>query len=628
MLDLMRRKAQSPYLQATVLAIILVFIFWGVGNQGGNAPNSVATVNGTSIDYRDYEKAYNQAIDQYRQQFGGSMPESLLKTLNVKEQVLGKLIDRVLILQEADKIGIHISDEEVRNAIQKIPSFQVNGVFSVNTYKDILAASRMTVGDFESSIRSDLLSRKVIDALSKFGIAPEYDLQARFNYENSAVKLAYVKFDAERYKADVKVTDEELQGYFDKHKTDYQSAEQRKLKYLSFLTSDAQKEEPTDEEIRAYYDQNMAAFTVPEKRRARHILIKTAVGDSDKEKAAKRQLAEEILAKARKGEDFAKLATAYSEDSTASAGGDLGYFERGRMVKSFDDAVFAMNKGDISDVVETPFGFHIIKLEDVTPARVKPLEEVRPLIIARLQQEKGQNQAIAAANAAYEQIMLAGSLEKYAESSGSTLQETGFFEKKNPPQGIVADPAFLNAAFSLGKGELSSLVEMSEGYAIIYVSDIKPPEVPALETVKDKVQKDYIDAKAREIAAQKAADMLAAVRGGKKFDAMAAEYGVKIEESAYFSRQNPYGTDLPTAVVQEGIKLSSVLPYPEKEISEGDASYVFRFAEKKETDPAVFSEKSEQYEEQLKDENTNALMAAWLNSLREKAEIEKNEKLM
>ncbi|MEJ2688504.1 MAG: SurA N-terminal domain-containing protein [Deltaproteobacteria bacterium] len=628
MLDLMRRKAQSPTLQATVVIIILVFIFWGVGNQSGNGPNSVLTVNGTQISYQQYEKAYNQMMDQYRQKFGGQIPDALLKTLNIKEQVIQQLIDRTLVLQEADNLGIHVSDQEVRNYIEKIPSFQVNGVFNVNSYRQILGASRLTVADFEGSVRSDLLAKKVISALSQFGIVPEFDLQSRFDYENAERNLEFVKFTADAFKKKVVVSDQELQKFYDEHKRDYQTEEQRKLEYLTFLEANEKDIEVSDQEVKDYYQKNQDLYTVPEKRRARHILFKVAPDASEKDKEAKRKRAEEVLAQAKAGDDFAGLATIYSEDSSASKGGDLGFFSKGQMVKPFANAVFSMKPGEISDIVETQFGFHIIKLEEIKPASVKPLAEVKSSIVAKLKAEKSKSMAFTDANAAYEQIIMAGSLDKFAKDSHMPLQETGFIEKSAPPKGVVSDPAFLKAAFSLGKGELSSLVELPQGYAIIYVADIKAPETPPLAKVREKVVKDFVEAKAREMAAVKAGEMLAAVKAGKDFAGTAKEYGVEVQQSAYFSRLNQYNTNLPPAMVEGGLKLSAAAPYPADIVTQGDASFVYRFLEVKDIDKDAFAAQRKQYEERLKVENTNALVSGWLESVRQKAEITRNEKLL
>lgn len=628
MLDLLRRKAQSPTLQATIVIIILVFVFWGVGNKGGNGPNTVLTVNDTPISYQEYQKAYNQMMDEYRKKFGGEIPDALLKSLNIKEQVVQQLVDRTLILQEAENLGIHVSDQEIREAIEKISSFQVNGVFNVNTYREILNSSRLTVANFEAGIRNDLLAHKVLVALSGFGLAPEFDLQARFNYENEEMKLEYASFQADAFRKDVTISDEELQKFYDEHKSDYQKEEQRKLKYLTFLATDTKGIEVSDEEVQAYYQQNQIFYSVPEKRRARHILFKIKSGESEKDQEATRKRAEQVLEQARAGDDFAGLATIYSEDSSAASGGDLGFFSRGRMVKPFEDAVFSMKPGEISDIVETKFGYHIIKLEEIVPASVKPLEEVKSSIVARLKAEKARNNAIAAANAAYEQIIMAGSLAKFAEQSGITLQQTQFFGKSSPPKGLVSDPAFLNAAFSLGKGELSSLVEVPDGYAILYVDDIKAPEASPLAEVKEKVEKDFIEARAREMAAVKAGEMLAALKKGKDFAKTAKEYGVEVKKSANFSRLNRYGTNLPPSIVEVGLNLSAAAPYPDEIVTEGDTSFVFRFLETKGIDEKAFAAQRQQYEERIKTENTNALVSAWLDSLRQKAEITRNEQLL
>lgn len=628
MLAALRRQAQSPILQATIVIIILVFIFWGVGNQGGNGRNAALTVNGTQISYAQYQKAYNRMMDDYRKQFGGQIPNALLKKLNIKEQVIRQLINRTLILQEADNLGIHVSNQELREDIEKIPAFQVDGVFDVDAYRQVLSESRMTVADFEDGVRSDLLAKKVVAALSKFGVASAFNLQARFNYANAEKKLEYAKFTAAAFKKKVAVSDKALQQFYDEHKSDYQKAEQRKLEYLTFLAK-AKGIKVSDEEVKNYYQQHLTQYTVPEKRRARHILFKVAPDASASQKEAIRKQAEKVLAQAKAGDDFAKLASIYSQDSgSASRGGDLGFFTKDQMVKPFADAVFSMKPGQISNIVKTRFGYHIIKLEQVKPAKVKPLAEVKNSIVAKLQAKASKSKAFAAANAAYEKIIAAGSLDKYAKQSGKTLQQTGFFEKASPPKGVIGNPAVLKAAFSLGKGELSSLVELPQGYAIIYIADVKVPKVPPLAEVKDRVKKDFVEAKAREMAEVKAGEMLAAVKAGKDFAEVAKKYGVKVQQSAYFSRMKRFGTNLPPKVVAEGLELSAAAPYPSDIVTQGDASFVYRFLKAKGTDKKAFAEQRKQYERRLKTENTNDLVSAWLESVRQKAEITRNKNLL
>ncbi len=630
MLDLMRRKAQSPYLQATVLVIILVFVFWGVGGQQGNAPNIVATVNDVPISLQEYDRLYNQTLDRYRQQFGGTLPEGLLDTLNVREQVLDQLIERILVRQEAEHLGIAVSDAEVRNEIAKISSFQVNGAFDLDTYHQILAASRMTVEEFENGVRADLLSRKVLDYLEKFGRVPERDLEARFAYDNEKITVRYARFAAPDFRDQVEVTDEALEEYFAAHKDAYKTDEQRNVKYLAFTAAaSAGQVSLTDDEVRAEYQRSLGRYTVPETRRARHILFKVDADTPAGDREAKRRQAEEVLAKAREqGADFAGLATIYSEDATAANGGDLGYFGRGRMVKPFEEAVFSMQKGEVSDIVETRYGYHIIKLEDIRPARVRPLEEVRAEIEARLRQERARAVAEAAGRKAYEEIIKAGSLAKYMEAGGATFQETGLFSRSSPPEGVPADPAFVAAAFSLNPGELSSLVPLADGYAILFVEEVRPPEIPPLDAVRDRVAEDYVAAKARDLARERAEAMLAAVGDGKDFAAAAGEFGVTVEVSAPFSRAARFAAGLPLAVVEKGLSLDPATPLADEVVMEGDTAYVVQFAGSEPMDEEEFAKQREQYARKIRQENTEALLSAWIATLKARAEITKNSQLL
>ena len=200
---------------------------------------------------------------------------------------------------------------------------------------------------------------------------------------------------------------------------------------MPFPSTQRKKPAVSDEEVEAYYRQTFNRYSSPEQRSARHILFKTAEGESEEMLSEKYQRTEEVLDMARSGEDFAELAKQFSEGPTGPKGGDLGTFSRGRMVKPFEDAVFALSEGEISDVVETQFGFHIIKLEKIEPARIKSLDEVKGSIIATLQKQKSNDLAFTNATESYEQIILAGSLGKFSENSGAKITQTEFFQRKS-----------------------------------------------------------------------------------------------------------------------------------------------------------------------------------------------------
>ncbi len=626
MLDLMRRKAQSTYIQATIVIIILVFVFWGVGSNQGPGRNNAATVNGQAITYRDFQQAYERTTNQYRKQFGGSLPESLMKALNLRQQVVSQLVERSLLLQGAQQMGIRVSDEEIRNTIQTMGSFQNNGTFDVKRYKEILAGSRMTPANFETSIRTDLLTDKVVNALSRFTQVMPDELQDRFTYDYETTTLAYLDFTAKDFTTKVEVQDDALATFYDAHKDNYKTDPQRKLNYLFFSTKDGDAQ-PTAAEVKTYYDQNLDKYQLPEQRQARHILLRTPPKADDETKNKTRKELEDILAKANNGADFAKLAKEFSQDGSAAKGGDLGFFGRGRMVPAFDQAVFSLKEGEISKIVETQFGFHIIKLEKINPARQQKLAEVTNEITTMLASKNGSAKAFKDAGDAYEQIILAGSLQNYAQKNNITVRSTEFFTRRNAPKTLADKPSLLTAAFSLKKGELSSLVEDHNGYSILYIEDGKEPEVPALDSVRARVEKDFITAEATKLAEKAAQDLLAAVKDGASLQDAAQKQARTAKEVTY-SRSDRSKATLPAKAQDKGLELSVNGPTPNKVIADGSSFYVLQLQERKKPEANLLAGKETELREKLLKENRIALLTAWIETLKGKAEISVNPQVL
>jgi len=502
----------------------------------------------------------------------------LVEGLGLEQQVIDQLIQRELLRQGAQKMGILVSDLEVQQAVEKMEAFRTDGIFNSAQYKSILAGSNMTPAAFEGSMRGDLITGKVIDQLTRFAKVTPTEVFESFNYENEEIKLQYVVFNAADFKDKVSGSEETLTAYFEENKNNYMTDRQIKLDFLAFPFTTEEKPAVPDVELEAYYRQNLNRYSSPEQRSARHILFKTSEEDSEDVLSGKYQQAEQVLELARSGEDFAELARQYSEGPTGPKGGDLGSFTRGRMVKPFDDAIFSLSEGEISDVVETQFGFHIIKLEKIEPARIKPLDEVKDSIAAILQKQNSRNLAFTNATESYEHIILAGSLAKYSETSEAKITETDFFTRKSPAdsglqEDMINEPAFLDAAFSLNAGELSSLVETGKGYAIIFAVDKKDSEVAPLEKVRDQVEKDYAEQKAEMLARESAEALLASLKeqhaqGEDDLTAAAAKLGVPVEESSPINRSGASTStektkSLPPRLVSSGFSLTAGNPYPE-----------------------------------------------------------------
>ncbi|MDH5298562.1 MAG: SurA N-terminal domain-containing protein [Desulfobulbaceae bacterium] len=627
MLDLLRRKAQSPYIQATILIIILVFVFWGVRTNDDTGPTDVATVNDQAITYREFQQTYERTVDQYRDKLGGNLSDDLLKALNLRQQVLNQFIDRTLLLQGAAAMGLMVSDEEVRRTIQTMPSFQNNGAFDVARYEELLAGSRLTPAGFEASIRTDLLTDKVAKALSRFSRVTPDEVRKRFIYDYETFTLDYLPFAAAEFTGAVTVNDEKLATFFAAAKENYKTAPQIKLQYLFFPAGEGAPV-PTDQEIAAYYDQHQADFQVAEQRHARHILLRVAAEDSAEKRGAVRKRLQEILAQARGGKDFAALAREFSQDGSAASGGDLGFFGRGQMVPPFEEAAFALKPGAISEVVTTDFGFHILKLEAVNPAHQRSLAEARPEIIAKLTTAQGGAVAFKRAGEAYEQIILAGSLANYAKKSNITVKSTGFFTRETPPAELTARKAMLTTAFTLKKGELSSLVDDHDGYAILFVEDTKEPEVPPFAAVRARVTADFTAKEAERLATEAAQTLLTALRKGGSLEEEAQKLGRAIRRAQPFSRSDRAGNELPAEVLDQGITLTAAAPWPEKVVASGSTHYVLRLAQRQEPAADQLAAKEEEVRKRLDQDQRTALFTAWLQSLKSKAKISINQKML
>lgn len=632
MLDLLRRKAQSPYLQATIVIIILVFIFWGVGANTGNVQNSVATVNDEGIAFQDYQKEYDQTISTLRDQFGGAIPSGLLDSLNIKQQVLNKLVQGALLRQGALETGLYVSDQELSNTIQQMEAFKSNGFFDAKWYEEVLASSRMSVSKFEKGLRYDLLSAKVLDHLSRFAVPSKSALHDQFKNTYQTTKYDYVEFTADSFKDKVELSDEKLTSYFEENKINYQSEPKTKLNYLLFSFAAADTiPTPADTAIAQMYQSTLNQYAVPEKRSARHILFR--LGDAADKNAEQKAQAENVLARIRAGEDFAEMAKEFSADGSASRGGDLGFFQRDQMVKPFADATFTMEEGAVSDIVETQFGYHIIKLEKIQPARIKPLEEVRDQIIAKLQQESKKIGPFDQANSAYEKIILSGSLAKYINNSqeqGITLPitTTEFFTQLDPPEELITLPEIVNAGFTLKQGELSSIIETSQGYAIVYVAETLPPEQQELASVKEKVEKDYIASESKNLAKNAAESLLTLVKTSGDLAAEAQKISAELKTTPYISKNDFSAAALPDQIIQNLFNLSSATKYPEEIATSDNTFYVIAFNDRQDPDETLFEEKKSELSAKFTQERNNDLLAAWLEHLRQNSKITTNEQLL
>lgn len=631
MLQILRKKAQSPFIQAIVVIIALVFVFWGVGTNIGNNNQAAIVVNGEEISFQHFQQAYDRAYQQMAAQFGGNVPKGLAETFGLKQQVINQIVQTALLRQGAAAMGIVVSGEEIRRLIEEMPQFQELGAFSIEKYKDILAANKMAPSKFEQSIRLDHISEAAVQRITGFSsIATDQEIADIYSRRNEKVAIAFAKISPSAYFSKVTVDDAALSAWFEKAKDNYKSEPQIKLKYTTFtFAAIADKITIDPPKIEEYYNTHQRNFQVPEQRRARHILLKADDQESPEVHKAKAEKAAEVVQLARKGGDFGVLANEYSEDASRTTGGDLGFFPKGQMVAAFDQAVFSMQPGEVSEVVRTPFGYHIIKLEEITAASTESLDQVRDTITATLRRKEAENLTFQLANEAYEKIIAAGNLEKYQEAHPDTvLTATDFFSKTNAVAELKDDRQFLDKVFELNKGELSSLIKGQSGYLIAFAEDRKEPQVPTLETVKDAATADFRKVKAVEMAEAVAKEVLSMVKGGKSFAEAAKEKELLIKESGLLAQ---FGVEqkgeFPAALLPSAFLLSTSVPVPESPGRSGDDFYVYHFLEREIPKLPDDEEEKTLYRETLQRFKQQQLLAAWLRRMEVEAEITQHKNL-
>ncbi|MBA3003890.1 MAG: peptidylprolyl isomerase [Desulfurivibrio sp.] len=629
MLDFMRRKAQSTYIQAIILIIVLVFVFWGVGTSQQGGPDAIATVNDQSLSLQQYQKTYNQTINRYQEQFGSTMPPGLLEALNLKQQVLNQMIQEVVMYQGAKEAGLIVGSDEVRKVIQGMDAFREEGIFKLDRYKKLLASSKMSTADFEDSVRNDILQKKILTHLSRFARISDSELKDRFAFDNDQLRLEYVAFNAEAFRTSGPVSDQDLNPFFEGRKQAYLTEPQVKLRYITFLNDQAGTgTQVSDQEIEQYYAMNPDSFSVPEQRQARHILLRSDVKDSAELKGAKRKKLEAILALAKAGKDFSQLAREHSEDSTGKTGGDIGFFRKEEMVVPFAEAAFALKEGEVSGIVETQFGLHLIKVEKIKPASVTTLAAAREKIIAALTAQRGKDLTFQLANQAYEGIIQAGSLDKYAAGAATPVQATEYFTQANPPKPLAGQPALLKTLFGLKKGELSSLLEINGGYVICYIDAVKEPQTPPLAEVRARVERDFHEDQAHAKAKEAAVTLLAQAKKGGSLVAEAAKMKSNVVETSFFSRSRQEASTLPAPVTAQGLNLSAAAPYPIEITENGGTFYVLHFKESKPASDETFAGQKEALRKTLSQEKQMQIMGDWLAYLQSRAKITTNKKFM
>jgi peptidyl-prolyl cis-trans isomerase D len=544
MLDFVRSKKKSIIIKLVFGLIILSFVIGftmltAPGDSGGPQPGSTAvTVNGQEVPFSDFQGAYGNLYQLYQNIYQEQFTPTLERQLKLVQKALDGLINQTLLLEEAKRLGVQVSRQELVEAIAKIPAFQQDGVFSKDRYLQILAAQRLSADEFEELQRRDLLVGKVRDGMQKGLEISDEEIAEEFRNREEKVNLEVVRIAPAAFESQVRITDELLAAFFEPRKDEFRTPELVALRYIEFLPQHYSDQVSFDDrELESFYRRNLDRFETPEQAQAAHILVRVPEGADDATRAQKRALAEKLLADARGGKDFAALARAFSDDKgSAVSGGDLGRFGRGTMVPAFEQAVFSLKPGELSDVVETQFGYHLIKLIAHSEAQVQPLAEVSDEIKRALRGEKAAQLAFEKAMDAYNINRKDGSLDAAAKSSNLEIRQTGRFSRDGAAGPLGRNEELTNAAFLLGQGEIARPLKTGRGIILFALQERSPSKVPTLAEARAEVEVAYRKEQAKELARAAAEKLLTAAKAGGGLTAPARAVGQLVDESGPFSR--------------------------------------------------------------------------------------------
>lgn len=505
MLDAMRKNIKS--LSIFLWLVIISFIaFYGVTTRNPRETESVAVVNGDAISFSLYRQEYNKTQEFFRNILKENA-EEYLKSVDLKKIVLDRLIERTLLCQLAKKMEINATDEELVNRLKRYEVFlNEKGDIDNDRIVNILEKNRIDPKNFMEEQKQEILVEKMKNLIEDSAKVSTSTVRDEYIKKYEKIMTEYMFVPNDFYKDNVNINESDLKNYFDKNKENYRKPKTRKIKYAIIDTREVDRDVKIGEnEVGDYYNKNIDLYKAKNKEiKARHILFSLKPGAAKEKEEIVRKKAEKVLKEAKSGKDFTALAQLNSEEPMATiSGGDLGYFSRGRMVPEFEKAAFSLQKGEISDLVKTNFGYHIIKVEDILEAGIpRPFESVKAEIRSKIINERKRNLGLEKANEVFNEWIKQKEKENLEEIKGNKVigddvEDEGFIS------GIGRNPDVSKILVTLKEGEISKPFLTGKGWVVLKLEKIIPSSIPLFDETKDKVRRDIVAEKSSQILAER-----------------------------------------------------------------------------------------------------------------------------
>jgi peptidyl-prolyl cis-trans isomerase D len=518
--------AASYFTRVRPAAQIGCYTYFQIFTMPGCQSITPEQIDSTTVDLRrEFQNAYGEQSPQ------------MLQSINLRQMALEQLIDQSLINREAERLRLQISDDELARAIGSQSAFQVDGRFNLQKYDEVLRQNDLEPSTFESKTRERILSDTMRQMIAQAVQASQNEVRNEFNRFGEKLSLAYIEFAYADFNGQVNPARQQLIKYYEDNRDQFREPEQIRMEFVRYdpLVLGA-NQTPSAEDIEANYERNLnTQFTHPEQVRARHILIATPPDASPAEHAAARAKADEVLQKVKSGGDFAKLAEQYSDDpGTKDRGGELGYFAKGEMVKSFEDAAFKLTSGQLT-VVQSQYGYHVLQLEEIKKASQDTLEQAKPKIIAAIKQKMGSDLARQDVEQDLAAALEGRDLTQLAQKRGLVAVETRYVSAEQTVKGAESEPKLLAEVFKFDKGDVRAITDSSVPFLVRLV-DRKPSQIPPFSNIEDKVRAAFVRQKAELLAAAAAQAVMKQIKGAADFNSAAAVNHLQVHSTGEFSR--------------------------------------------------------------------------------------------
>jgi peptidyl-prolyl cis-trans isomerase D len=609
-------------------SMVITLVPGGLGSAfgfGGPPRGVVARVAGEDVTTLQVQREARQML---RQQMPKAGAQAAMLLPFFASRAADNLINRQVLLVEAERLGLRANDEELRDELQHgryAQAFFPEGKFiGQDEYEARLRQADISVPEFEQEVKSEILFDKLRNLVTASAAVTDAEVRKEFEHRNTKVKFDYAVLSKNDLLKSIHPTDAELKAFYERNKATYNNSipEKRKLRYVVLETAKVEAQtNVTHDDLQAYYDQHRDEYRVPEQVNVRHILIKTPLPGPDGKVDAKgaeeaRKKAEDVLKKIKSGGNFAELAKKYSEDpGSAKDGGSLSWIGKGRTVPEFEKAAFSLPKGGTSDLVQSSYGFHIIHVDDKQDAHLKTLDEVKDQIQSTIKQQKAARAADSQASALLTQARTAG-LDKAAAARGLQVISTDFVSRSDSLPGIGSSPEFMNAAFEQREKSPPDQLQLPQGVVVYEVTATKPPATPTFEEIRSRVETEFKNERVAALLSQKTKELSDRAKAEHDLKKAAKELGATVKTTDFV---------LPDGQVPDLGNLSGpaavVFSMKPGEISgpieNGNTGAVLSLLEKQEPSAQDFAAKKDQIRDSLLQSKQQELFGLFVQNVRE-----------